>query len=116
MDRNETEWDKIKQMKTKMELNTKIPYSNLFNFSFKSSNIPNDLKCANVPIYKSGERSDPNNYNLISLLSITSKVMESIINDYVKKHLYGSSLITKHQFGFRSNHSTFDLLTSATQQ
>jgi len=93
------------------------PYSNLFNFSLKSSNIPNDWKCANVvPIYKSGERSDPNNYRPISLLSITSKVMESIINDYVKKHIYGSNLITKHQFGFRSNYSTFDLLTSATQQ
>ena len=46
-------------------------------------------KCSNVvPIYKSGERSDPNNYRPISLLSITSKVMESIINDYVKKHLW----------------------------
>ena len=62
------------------------PYSNLFNFSLKSSNIPNDWKCANVvTIYKSGERSDPNNYRPISLLLITSKVMESIINDYVKK-------------------------------
>ena len=32
------------------------------------------------------------------------------------KNIYGSNLITKHQFGFRSNYSTFDLLRSATQQ
>ena len=42
--------------------------------------------------------------------------MESIINDYVKKHLYGSNLITKLQYGFRSNRSTFHLRTSVIQQ
>ena len=53
------------------------PYLKMFNFSFKSSTVPNDWKCANiVPIYKSGERSDPNNNPPISLLSIRSQSYE----------------------------------------
>ncbi len=92
------------------------PLARLYNLSMKRGIVPNDWKCANVvPVYKSGDRSDPNNYRPISLLSIIGKVMESIVNDNVKKHLFGANLITKHQYGFRPKHSTFDHLTSATQ-
>jgi hypothetical protein len=92
------------------------PLSSLFSLSLKAGIVPLDWKLANVvPIYKSDGKSDPNNYRPISLLSIISKVMESIINDYLRKHLFGSSLISQHQYGFRPKHSTLDLLTSTTQ-
>jgi hypothetical protein len=69
-----------------------------------------------VPIYKSGGKSDPNNYRPISLLSIISKIMESIINDKLRFHLFGQNLISDYQFGFRPKHSTLDLLTATTQK
>src|SRR5277367_5043653 len=59
--------------------------------------------------------SDPNNYRPISLLPIISKVMESIINDHLRKHLFCLTLISNHQFGFCPKHSTMDLLAYATQ-
>ena len=78
--------------------------------------MPKEWKCANVvPIYKADGKSDPNNYRPISLLSIISKVMESIINDHLRKHLFSLNLISKHQYGFRPKHSTLDLLTCTTQ-
>ena len=93
------------------------PLTSLFTFSLKTSIVPDDWKCANVvPIYKSGGKCDPNNYRPISLLSIISKVMESIINDYLSKHIFGLKLISQHQYGFRAKHSTLDLLTSTTQR
>jgi len=39
--------------------------------------IPSEWKSAKVtPIYKSGNKSDPNNYRPISVLPLISKVME----------------------------------------
>ena len=92
------------------------PLSGLFNLSLSVGVVPHDWKCANVvPIYKSDGKSNPCNYRPISLLSIISKVMESIVNDRLRKHIFDLKLITSRQFGFRSNYSTFDLLTSTTQ-
>ena len=93
------------------------PLASLFTLSFKTGIVPSEWKCANVvPIYKSGGKSDPNNYRPISLLSIVSKVMEGVINDCLRKHMFGLKLITEHQYGFRPKHSTLDLLTSTTQR
>ena len=84
--------------------------------SFSQGVVPKEWKCEQViPVYKSGGKSDPNNYSPISLLPIISKIMESIVNDQLRKHLFGLSLITSNQYGFRPGHSTLDLLTSTTQ-
>src|SRR5277367_257819 len=92
------------------------PLSSLFSLSLLHGVVPKEWKCANViPIYKADSKSDPNNYRPISLLPIISKVMESIINDHLRKHLFGLKLISNHQFGFRPKHSTMDLLTYTTQ-
>jgi len=59
----------------------------------------------------SGEQSDPRNYRPISLLSIISKVFESLINLCVTRHLETLKLFSDHQYGFRSGRSTTDALT-----
>ena len=42
--------------------------------------IPSELKSAKVtPIYKFGDKSDPNNYCTISVLPLISKIMECAI-------------------------------------
>ena len=56
-----------------------------------------------TPLYKSGDRSSVKNYRPISLLCITSKVLEFIIFN----HIYGfiSNQISHLQFGFLKHHS-----------
>ena len=50
--------------------------------------VPGDWLTANVtPVFKKNDRSDPSNYQLISLTLICSKVMEHIIYHSVMKHL-----------------------------
>ena len=53
---------------------------------------------------------------LPSLLSVISKVLESIINDKLCRHMFELNLISGDQFGFRPNHSTLDFLMFTTQK
>ena len=52
----------------------------------------------------------------MSLLPIISKVMESIIAVDVKSFLFSNSIISDHQFGFITGHSTLDMLPLLSQQ
>jgi hypothetical protein len=52
----------------------------IFNKSLISGIFPDDIKSARVaPIFKSGERSDANNYRPISVLSVLAKIFEKIV-------------------------------------
>ena len=52
----------------------------IFNKSLISGIFPDDIKSARVaPIFKSGERSDANNYRPISVLSVLTKIFEKIV-------------------------------------
>ena len=62
------------------------------------------------------KKSDSCNDGPISLLPIISKVMESIIAVDIKSFLFSHSLISDHQFGFRPDHSTLDMLLLLSQQ
>ena len=56
------------------------PFCHLINLSFKTGYIPDQFKTAKVvPVFKSGERDDYNNYCPISLLSSFSKLFEKIV-------------------------------------
>ena len=68
-------------------------------------------KTANVvPIHKKASRSVLKNYRPVSLLSIISKVMETVVNSQVTNHLERHQLLTSHQFGFRRRLGTSDAL------
>ena len=93
-------------------------FSKLFNKCLSESCFPASWKAASVvPIFKnSGERSDSSNYRPISLLTIISKVFESLINKHLISHLESNNLLSDHQYGFRSSRSTADLLTVITDR
>ena len=56
------------------------PLTNLFNVSLQRGIFPNIWKQANViPIFKKGDKSSPDNYRPVSLLSSVGKVMEKCI-------------------------------------
>ena len=83
------------------------PLAQLMNKTFKTKAIPQDWKKANVsPIFKKGARNKAENYRPISLTSIVCKLMESIIKEFVMKHLFKNGLLSKKQYGFISGRST----------
>ena len=83
------------------------PLCHLFNLSFKTGYIPPQLKEAKViPVFKSGNKHDFNNYRPISLLSSFSKLLEKVVAKQMTGFLYKHKVLYKNQFGFRSGHST----------
>ena len=56
-------------------------------------------------MYKSGSKSDPNNYRPISILPTISKIFERHINKHLMSYLNKYSLIHETQSGFRPKHS-----------
>ena len=88
----------------------------IFNQSLITGIFPDEWKSARVtPLYKnSGKRNEPTNYRPISVIPVVAKVFERIIYDQVYHYLSKNSLLTRHQSGFRSLHSTVTALLEAT--
>ena len=81
------------------------PLCHLFNLSLSKGIIPKEWKVhLIVPIYKSDDRSSVKNYHPISLLSNTSKVLETLIYNNIINHILRH--ITNSQFGFLPGRST----------
>lgn len=89
------------------------PITSLYTLCFRSGVQPSMWKTANVvPVHKRDSKSVMKNYRPVSLLSILSKVMESIVNQRLTSFLEKHGLLSKHQFGFRGGMGTADLLTA----
>ena len=55
----------------------------IFNCSFSTSTVPDKFKIASViPVHKQGSKFILNNYRPISLLSIFSRILEKIVNNW----------------------------------
>ena len=89
----------------------------IFNKSVKICTFPSERKSAKVfPVHKKDDKSNPNNYRPISVLPAVGKVFERIIYDQLYSYLSRNKLVTKHQSGFRSLHSTVTALLDATNE
>ena len=79
----------------------------LFNRSLSSSIYPDIWKCGKVTaLFKSGERTDPNNYRPITVLPIVSKILEKAAHSQMYSYLQDNKLLSPFQFGFRPKSST----------
>ena len=58
--------------------------------------------------------SDLNNYRPISVISVIAKVFERIVCDQLYNFLSDEDIISTHQSGFRSSHSTLTVLLEAS--
>ena len=77
--------------------------------------FPDDWKLAKVtPIFKQGDRSDMDNYRPISVISAIAKVFERIVYNQLSSYLSENNILSQHQSGFRSFHSTVTALLEAT--
>ena len=86
----------------------------IINLSIRSGIFPDDWKIAKVtPIYKDENKTNPNNYRPISVLSAVAKLIERIIFDQFYSYLAKHNLLTESQSGFRPQHSTLSALLGA---
>ena len=84
-----------------------MPLTHIFNLSLTSGTVPNNMKIAKVvPIFKSGDNKQFNNYRPISILPAFSKLLEKTVAKRLIHYLNSSSILYEHQYGFRKNHST----------
>jgi len=83
------------------------PLCVLFKHVFEAGVLPAAWKSANVtPVFKKGASSSITNYRPISLTSVFCKLFERIVKEQMLKFLLDNKLITPHQHGFMSMHST----------
>ncbi|KGL79505.1 RNA-directed DNA polymerase from mobile element jockey, partial [Tinamus guttatus] len=67
---------------------TAKPLSIIFERSWRTGEVPEDWKKANVtPVFKKGKKEEPGNYRLVSLTSVPGKVMEQLILAIVSRHM-----------------------------
>ena len=93
-----------------------LPYiSTIFNSCLTTGIFPDDWKLAKVtPIFKWGDRSDMDNYCPISVISPIAKVFERIVYNQLSSYSSENNILSQHQSGFRSFHSTVTALLEAT--
>ena len=83
--------------------------------AFKQGIFPSILKLANItPILKAPklDKTSPSSYRPVSLTSILAKVMEKLVLSRLRD-FWKEDILHDHQFGFRPQRSTGDLLTLA---
>jgi hypothetical protein len=69
--------------------------------------MPDDWKeSIIVPIHKTADKTDCNNYRGISLLSTSYKISSTILLSRLRPQI--DEIIVDHRFGFRYNRSTTD--------
>ncbi len=62
--------------------------THIFHLSILSGTVPKVWKTASVtPLHKGGGTADLNNYRPISKLSCLAKILESLVNNQLKKFL-----------------------------
>lgn len=97
-----------------------IPLSHIFNLTFETGKIPEQLKIALVtPIYKSSDTDKFSNYRPISVLPCFSKVLEKIMYKRLISYIEKNGILSDHQYGFRSknstNHAIIELIDKVTK-
>jgi hypothetical protein len=81
----------------------------LFNIVFDLGVFPNEwAKAIIVPIHKSGDINNVDNYRGISLINVTCKCFTLILNKRLTIWLEDQSIIVENQAGFRKAYSTTD--------
>ena len=90
----------------------------LIDFAFSNGIFPDSCKTAEViPLHKSGNVNDPNNYRPTSILTCFSKIFEKLLHKRLSEFLNKNNVIILTQYGFQTNFSTshaiLDIITHA---
>lgn len=83
------------------------PLTIVFNELINAGIFPDILKISKItPIFKKGDKSDPNNYRPIAVLPFFSKIFEKIIYNRLIDFFTNFNVLNKNQHGFLKNKST----------
>jgi len=86
-------------------------FKKLFNTLFSNGTYPESwTECIIIPVPKSGDLTEPNNYRPIVLVSVLSKLFTSILTDRLLSWSEDEDKLIDNQFGFRSGKSTIDAI------
>ena len=89
----------------------------IYNLCIEQNTFPAEWKIAKViPLPKTKDHSDVNNYRPISLLSVLSKPLERHIHKHLLNHLEHNQLLHQSQSGFRPGHSCHTALTCMAER
>lgn len=96
------------------------PIAHIINLSFEKGYFPEQLKLSVIkPLFKKGDRLDPNNYRPITIIPILSKVYERAMFIRLTNFLDKFKILHPQQYGFRKGSSTslacFDLINYITE-
>ena len=81
-----------------------LPLAHIMNNSVLTGQYPAKLKHAKViPIFKSGDETDPSNYHPISLLSLFNRLFEKVMYNRLKSYIELNGLLYNGQYGFCEN-------------
>lgn len=84
-----------------------LPLTHIVNLTLKKGVFPDELKKAKIiPLFKSDNRDDVNNYRPISVLPVFSKVFEKVICTRLVNFIEKNNLFSNCQHGFRPGRST----------
>ena len=89
---------------------------NYINESFLNAVFPNNLKRATIqPHFKTGSKTDVNNYRPISFLPSFGKIFEKIMKIKMLEYIEKFKILGENQFGFRNRRSTVDALVNVVK-
>ena len=92
------------------------PLAMIFNSSLRHGIFSDIWKLARVtPIFKSGSRSDANNYRPISVISVFSRILERIVHDQTYDYLRSRGILTISQSAFQKLCSTVTSFIDSTE-
>ena len=78
--------------------------------------FPDKLKIANIiPVFKNGLSTNKSKYKPISLLSVSSTVVEKGMHQHLSNFLQVCEVLFSMQFGFRTGHSPDHARISVTE-
>ena len=93
------------------------PLTIFFRFCVECGIFPDSLKTSKViSIFKSGDKTDLNNYRSISLLPVIAKVFEKLLHNEVGSFVDKHNILSTTQYSFRSSfspeHAVLDVVSS----
>lgn len=81
----------------------------VFTRIYDTGNLDNTFETSIIlPIFKKGDKNNPENYRGISFNNCVTKILMGILNERLSKWVESNNILNEYQAGFRKKYSTSD--------